>query len=67
MKNCKIECGQNMLRIWLDERHAIHKLRGSNIYVLEYYRFGTDHMPDEIFTDKDLLVVYQKYEQEIGN
>ena len=59
----KIECGNTMLRIWLSDIYAIHKLKGSNIYILEYYRLGTDHMPDEIYSGRDLFDVYKKYEE----
>ena len=63
MKECKIECGENVLRIWLDEEYAIRKLREGKLYTLEYYRFGTNYIPDEIYANEDLFVVYKKYEE----
>lgn len=59
----RIEENEVITRWWLDDTYAIHKHRDSNLYVLEYYRFGTNHMPDEIYYDETYERVYKVYER----
>lgn len=62
----KIEKNGTTLRIWLDDEYAIRKIKDSRIYCLEWYKFGKDHMPDELWYEADLYKLYEKYEDKIG-
>ena len=59
----KIEHNGPVLRIWLDDMYAIRKIKDSRLYCLEYYKFGKDHMPDEVWYEEDLYTIYNKYEE----
>lgn len=52
-----------MKRIKLNERYSIHKYKNGELWYLEYYRFGEDYMPDEIYADKSILKILRKYEE----
>ena len=52
-----------MVRIWLDEEYAIRKYKNSKLWYLEYYRFGKNYMPDEIYADEDYEKVNKKYKE----
>ena len=62
----RIEKNGPVLRIWLDDDYAIRKIKDSQLYCLEYYRCGKDHMPDEVWYEEDLYAIYNKYEEKIG-
>lgn len=53
----------NNERIWLDEYYAIHRYKDLTLWYLEFYRYGKDYMPDEIYADEDYNKVYKKYEE----
>lgn len=59
----KIEKNGIVLRIWLDDKYAIRKLKDSMLYCLEYYKYGKNHMPEEIWYENDLYKIYEKYEE----
>lgn len=59
----KIINTESDVRIWLDDRYAMHKFKNLTLWWLEYYRFGKDYMPDEIYADAEFEKVYQKYEE----
>ena len=58
----KIEKNGMVLRIWINEEYAIRKIRDSRIYCLEHYKFGKDHMPEELWYE-DLYELYERYEE----
>lgn len=56
-----IEKSENMIRVWLDEDFAIRKHKDLKLYYLEFYRFGRNYMPDEVYANEDFEIVYRKY------
>ena len=48
-------------RIWLDDMYAIHKYKGLTLWYLEYYNFGKNDMPIELYANEDYDKVYKKY------
>lgn len=48
-------------RIWLDDMYAIHRYKDLTLWYLEYYRFGHNYMPEEIYANEDYDKVYKKY------
>lgn len=60
-----IQNSKNVIRINFNERYSIMKWKNLNLWYLEYYRFGRNYMPDEIYADRSLLNVYKKYKEMI--
>jgi len=56
-----IDYNENVLRIWLDDKYAIRKYKGVETFVLEYYKYGTDHMPDDIDRSYDIDKLIDRY------
>ena len=50
-------------RIWLDDNYAIHRYKNLTLWYLEYYNFGKNYMPIELYADEDYDKVIKKYEE----
>lgn len=59
----RISQGTEQIRLWLNDYYAIVQRRDSKFYVLEYYRYGIDHMPDELYYGHSLFETYEKYKE----
>lgn len=50
-------------RIWLDDRYAIHRYKNLTLWYLEYYNFGKNYMPIELYASVYYDKVYKRYEE----
>lgn len=56
-----IDDTESATRVWLDDNYALHKFKNLSLWYLEYYNFGKNYMPIELYADKDIKKVYGKY------
>lgn len=58
-----IENRSNTIRIWLNDDYSIMKWKNLNLWHLEYYNFGRNYMPIDLYANESLINVYNYFKE----